>query len=154
LHPRSQLRDMMRLENKIAVALFYRGVTSHFEAMQSLDKIKREKPDYCQFESWSPFRFKVSLHETPLPSNQNHTIYSTLSPSCCSLTNSVEFMFPIAHNNLKFDNLYYRRAFVYHYRKHDMEEYLVSDSRMTLAAFEKDYEGNRLENQDDDENDG
>jgi len=66
LQPESQLYNMMNIENKIAISLFYRGATTHFETVNSLDKIKAEKSPYSVFEDWSPFRFKVGINDCPL----------------------------------------------------------------------------------------
>jgi tubulin alpha len=133
LQPSSQLFDMYKLENKIAISLFYRGQMLPFEVMRSLDKIKTEKPGFCCFEEWSPLGFKVTVNDFSLRHNKRSSSLS--SPSCCSLTSSLEFTFPLAHQNHKFDILYAKRAFVHHFIKHGLEEQLMSEAREDLAAL-------------------
>jgi len=47
LQKEAQLHDMINWEKKIGVTLMYRGRTSHFDVVRSLEKIIDEQPKYC-----------------------------------------------------------------------------------------------------------
>ncbi|BFZ20137.1 hypothetical protein BsWGS_23176 [Bradybaena similaris] len=120
----------------MACTLLYRGDVVPGDVNAAIAAIKAKRA--VQFVDWCPTGFKVGINYQPPTTVPGGDLAAVLR-AAVMLTNTTAVAEAWARLDHKFDLMYAKRAFVFWYLAEGMEESQFIDSRVDLAALEKDY---------------
>ena len=120
----------------MAATVLYRGDVTPGDVNAAINSIKNSRE--IKFVEWSPTGFKIGINHQP-PTVVPGGDLAKVIRSAVMLTNSTAIAEAWSRIDHKFDLLYAKRAFVYHYVSEGMDEGNFIQSRMDLAALERDY---------------
>lgn len=121
----------------MSCVLLYRGDISSNDINNSISYMRAS--DSIRFVDWSPTGFKVGVNNMP----PSYVPGGDLAPSMravCGITNNTIIRSAWCRLVNKFDKLYDRRAFVYHYVGEGMEECTFSDATSNICQLISDYQ--------------
>lgn len=120
----------------MACVLLYRGDVAPNEINQTLENIKRTKS--FQFVDWSPTGFKIGVSNMP-PMYVPKGDLAPSSRACVAISNNTNIRIAWCRLVNKFDKLYQRRAFVYHYVGEGLEEGNFNEASENICQLVHDY---------------
>ncbi|EDV91257.1 tubulin alpha chain [Drosophila grimshawi] len=120
----------------MACVLFYRGEVAPNEINLALENIKRSKS--FRFVDWSPTGFKIGVSPVP-PVFVPHGDLAPTKSACVAISNNTNIRMAWCRLVNKFDKLYQRRAFVYHYVGEGLEEGNFNEASENICQLVHDY---------------
>ncbi|XP_023173598.1 tubulin alpha chain [Drosophila hydei] len=120
----------------MACVLLYRGDVAPNEINSALESIKRSKS--FKFVDWSPTGFKIGVSSMP-PVYVPHGDLAPTSRACVAISNNTNIRIAWCRLVNKFDKLYQRRAFVYHYVGEGLEEGNFNEASENICQLVHDY---------------
>nr|XP_016936493.2 tubulin alpha chain [Drosophila suzukii] len=120
----------------MASVLLYRGDIAPNEINTALENIKRNRS--FRFVDWSPTGFKIGV--SPMP--PYYVPGGDLAPTnraCVAISNNTNIRIAWCRLVNKFDKLYQRRAFVYHYVGEGLEEGNFNEASENICQLVHDY---------------
>ncbi|TDG43774.1 hypothetical protein AWZ03_009806 [Drosophila navojoa] len=120
----------------MACVLLYRGDVAPNEINSALEGIKRSKS--FRFVDWSPTGFKIGVSNMP-PVYVPHGDLAPTSRACVAISNNTNIRIAWCRLVNKFDKLYQRRAFVYHYVGEGLEEGNFNEASENICQLVHDY---------------
>lgn len=120
----------------MSCVLLYRGDISPTDINDSIRNIKRARE--VNFVDWSPVGFKVGLNNMP-PSFVPGGDIAPTSRALCAISNNTNIRQAWCRLVRKYDQLFQRRAFVYHFVGEGLEECILSDASNNICELIHDY---------------
>lgn len=120
----------------MACVLLYRGDVAPNEINTTLENIKRTKS--FKFVDWSPTGFKIGVSNMP-PVFVPKGDLAPSSRACVAISNNTNIRIAWCRLVNKFDKLYQRRAFVYHYVGEGLEEGNFNEASENICQLVHDY---------------
>ncbi|XP_067943648.1 tubulin alpha-1 chain-like [Watersipora subatra] len=136
--PSSQLiKCNPRIGKYMSCVMLYRGDVTPKEVNTAIQEIRQKKN--VHFVDWCPTGFKVGINwQTPVTIPSSDIAYTPRAVCMLAATSAVGQAW--SKVNTKFDLLYSKKAFVHWFVSEGLEEIDFVESRINLAALEKDYE--------------
>ncbi|KAH8241182.1 hypothetical protein KR032_001697 [Drosophila birchii] len=120
----------------MSCVLLYRGDLAPNEINFSLENIKRNKS--FRFVDWSPTGFKIGVSSMPPVYVPGGDLAPT-NRACVAISNNTNIRIAWCRLVNKFDKLYQRRAFVYHYVGEGLEEGNFAEASENICQLVHDY---------------
>ncbi|KAH8383983.1 hypothetical protein KR009_011625 [Drosophila setifemur] len=120
----------------MSCVLLYRGDISPNEINMVLENIKRTKS--FKFVDWSPTGFKIGVSGMP-PLYVPGGDLAPTNRACVAISNNTNIRIAWCRLVNKFDKLYQRRAFVYHYVGEGLEEGNFAEASENICQLIHDY---------------
>lgn len=120
----------------MACVLLYRGNVAPNEINMTLENIKRTKS--FKFVDWSPTGFKIGVSNVP-PMYVPRGDLAPVTRACVAISNNTNIRIAWCRLLNKFDKLYQRRAFVYHYVGEGLEEGNFNEASENICQLVHDY---------------
>ncbi|XP_011210134.1 tubulin alpha-1 chain [Bactrocera dorsalis] len=136
-HPGSQMvRCNPTLGKYMACVLLYRGDVSPNDINSSIQHIKSSRT--ARFVDWTPTGFKIGVNAMPPVFVPGGDLAPT-SRAVCAISNNTIIRSAWCRLVSKYDKLYNRRAFVYHFVGEGMEEGSLSEASQNVCQLVADY---------------
>ncbi|BFF90286.1 tubulin alpha chain [Drosophila madeirensis] len=120
----------------MACVLLYRGDIATNEINLALENIRRTRS--FRFVDWSPTGFKIGVSSMP-PAYVPGGDLAPTNSACVAVSNNTNIRIAWCRLVNKFDKLYQRRAFVYHYVGEGLEEGNFSEASENICQLVHDY---------------
>lgn len=121
----------------MSCVLLFRGEVNPNEVNTAIQNIKRMRTTH--FVDWSPTGFKVGINAMP----PSYVPGGDLAPSTravCTISNNTVIRNAWCRLVSKFNGLYRRRAFVYHFVGEGLEEGSLSEASQNICQLVSDYQ--------------
>ncbi|CAD6996518.1 unnamed protein product [Ceratitis capitata] len=136
-HPGNQMvRCNPTLGKYMACVLLYRGDVSPNDINSSIQQIKSSRT--ARFVDWTPTGFKIGVNNMPPVFVPGGDLAPT-SRAVCAISNNTVIRSAWCRLVSKYDKLYDRRAFVYHFVGEGMEEGSLLEASQNVCSLVADY---------------